>query len=261
MEYSICSVSIMPMRSEPSDRSEMVSQVLFGELVEVLETEGSWSHIRVLADDYEGFVDVKQLESIDLEEFERLYKSDMYYTLEPVQIIEDKAHAQAFFILQGSVLYNLSGGKSIINGKTFSYDGRYVSSQVMKSRKNVIENALSYLNAPYLWGGKTSFGIDCSGFSQMVFRISGIGLLRDASQQATQGDIVNFISDAYPGDLAFFDNEEGRIIHVGILLGNNKIIHASGRVRIDSIDHQGIFNTELRRYTHKLRLIRSFGLR
>jgi cell wall-associated NlpC family hydrolase len=113
-----------------------------------------------------------------------------------------------------------------------------------------------YLNAPYLWGGKTPFGIDCSGFTQMVYRLNGYSILRDASQQATQGEALSFIEESEPGDLAFFDNEEGTIIHVGIMMENNYIIHASGKVRIDRLDHLGIYNAETNRHTHKLRVIK-----
>jgi cell wall-associated NlpC family hydrolase len=112
------------------------------------------------------------------------------------------------------------------------------------------------LNAPYLWGGKTPFGIDCSGFTQMVYKLNGYHLSRDASQQATQGEALSFIEESEPGDLAFFDNEEGNIIHVGIIMENNYIIHASGKVRVDRLDHLGIFNPETQKHTHKLRVIK-----
>ena len=122
----------------------------------------------------------------------------------------------------------------------------------------LIVTALFFQNAPYLWGGRTLFGIDCSGFSQIVFKLNGIKLNRDAWQQAEQGAVVDFLPEAKSGDLAFFDNAEGRIIHVGIMLGTNKIIHASGKVRVDTIDNQGIYNAEMGRYTHKLRIIKRF---
>ncbi len=113
-----------------------------------------------------------------------------------------------------------------------------------------------YLNAPYLWGGKTPFGLDCSGFTQMVYKLNGYTLLRDAAQQATQGEALSFVEESEVGDLAFFDDSEGKIDHVGILMQNNHIIHVHGKVRIDRIDHTGIFNTEMKRYTHQLRVIK-----
>ena len=124
-------------------------------------------------------------------------------------------------------------------------------------KEKITENALIYLNAPYLWGGRTPLGIDCSGLTQMIYRLQGIDLPRDAYQQAKVGTTLSFIEESEPGDLAFFDNEEGKVIHVGIILKDNHIIHASGKVRIDRIDQQGIFNSEIGNHTHKLRLIKS----
>ncbi len=112
------------------------------------------------------------------------------------------------------------------------------------------------MNAPYLWGGKTPFGIDCSGFTQMVYKLNGHALLRDASEQASQGIALSFIEESEPGDLAFFDNSEGQIIHVGIIMEDNHIIHAHGKVRIDRLDHSGIYNIDKKIHTHKLRVIK-----
>ncbi|HAV55466.1 MAG TPA: hydrolase Nlp/P60, partial [Aequorivita sp.] len=134
------------------------------------------------------------------------------------------------------------------------FEGKLISGILPK--EHIIETALLYLNSPYLWGGKTPFGIDCSGFTQMVYKLNGYKLLRDASQQATQGEALSFIEESEPGDLAFFDNEEGKITHVGIIMKENYIIHAHGKVRIDRLDHSGIFNYEMRGHTHKLRVIK-----
>ena len=116
--------------------------------------------------------------------------------------------------------------------------------------------AYLFLNAPYLWGGKTPLGIDCSGFTQLVYKINGVKLKRDASDQALQGQTLSFIEESEPGDLAFFDDSEGNITHVGLLLENHRIIHASGMVRIDKIDQSGIFNIETQSHSHKLRFIK-----
>jgi cell wall-associated NlpC family hydrolase len=137
----------------------------------------------------------------------------------------------------------------------YTYDGS-VKTLTRPDRSQLLENAYMYLNAPYLWGGRSPFGVDCSGFTQMVYKMSGLPIRRDAWQQAEQGVTINLLEEALPGDLAFFDNAEGRITHVGILLPGNKIIHASGRVRIDKIDHHGIFNETQQKYTHKLRVIK-----
>jgi hypothetical protein len=141
-----------------------------------------------------------------------------------------------------------------INIKNYQFEG--LKATGIKAKSNIIATAYLYLNAPYLWGGKTPFGIDCSGFTQMVYKLNGYQLLRDASQQASQGEVLSFIEESEPGDLAFFDNEEGHIIHVGIILENNYIIHASGKVRVDRLDHLGIYNAETNRHTHRLRVIK-----
>lgn len=258
MDFGICIVSIMPLRTTPDDRSEMVSQVLFGETMEVLEVKSNWVRVRISTDRYEGWVDSKQFVTIDDAELNRLNSCEQFYTTDLVQILTQVKGKQMIPLIMGSHLSGLSNGKLQIAGEKFAFDGSAISSTKKASRKRILENAMMYLNAPYLWGGKSPFGIDCSGFTQTVYKVSGISLNRDASQQTMQGETVNFITDALAGDLAFFDNDEGHITHVGILLGDNKIIHASGKVRIDAIDHQGIFNVDSRRYSHKLRIIKSY---
>ena len=141
-----------------------------------------------------------------------------------------------------------------INTSKYSFEGLKVCGE--KPKSELVKTAFMYLNAPYLWGGKSPFGIDCSGFTQMIYKLNGYHLLRDASQQATQGEPLSFIEESEPGDLAFFDNDEGNIIHVGIMMENNYIIHASGKVRIDRLDHLGIYNADVNRHTHKLRVIK-----
>jgi len=258
MTFGICNVSIMPLRVEADDRSEMVSQVLFGETLDVLEMRSNWARVRVATDHYEGWVDPKQFALIDDAELNRINKAKLFYTVDLVQILTHIKTKQMIPLVMGSHLPGLKEGKISIAGEQYLFDASSIQSIVKPTRKRVLENAMMYINAPYLWGGKSPFGIDCSGFSQSVYKISGISLNRDASQQALQGETLNFITDALAGDLAFFDNEEGHITHVGILLGDNKIIHASGKVRIDAIDHQGIFNVDTRRYSHKLRIIKSY---
>jgi cell wall-associated NlpC family hydrolase len=154
----------------------------------------------------------------------------------------------------GSMLPEIKDSNFIIDGTDYSFEGLTSSDKLEKSM--LVENAMMYLNAPYLWGGRTPFGIDCSGFSQIIYRLNGIDIPRDAGPQSEVGTTLSFVEESEPGDLAFFDNTEGEIVHVGIVLENNHIIHASGKIRIDRIDQQGIFNTELGIHTHKLRLIK-----
>jgi hypothetical protein len=158
-----------------------------------------------------------------------------------------------YMLLPGSILPFYSNNKFSIGHKEYNLEGNKI--RMPHADIDWKKAAMTFLKSPYLWGGKTPFGIDCSGFTQQVFRMCGIHLQRDAYQQATQGAVIENLSEAQPGDLAFFDNEKNRITHVGIILETNKIIHASGEVRIDKLDTQGIWNKDRNTYTHKLRNI------
>lgn len=246
MQYGICNLSLVPLRLEPSDRSELVSQVLYGDYFKVIEQRKSWSKIRLAFDKYEGWIDNKQYIEIIEQNYSALLKSKPKVSHDLVEFIQDETN-QLHPILLGSSLNGLSLLKH-------NYDGHAFEG---KNKKNhLIKTAFLYLNTPYLWGGKTPFGIDCSGFTQMVYKLNGYKLLRDASQQATQGEALSFIEESEPGDLAFFDNNEGQIIHVGIIMKDNYIIHAHGKVRIDRLDHSGIYNVDKNLHTHKLRVIK-----
>ncbi len=125
----------------------------------------------------------------------------------------------------------------------------------IKVSESKAETAARFLNCPYIWGGRIPSGIDCSGLTQLVYKIHGIAIPRDSWQQSEAGTVVSFLEEAENGDLLFFDNDKGKISHVGILMAQGLVIHASGRVRIDRLDHQGIYRDDLKRYTHKLRTI------
>ncbi|WP_430409408.1 NlpC/P60 family protein [Kordia sp.] len=245
MQYGICNLSIVPLRAEPSDTSELVSQVLYGEHFKVLEKRKKWSRIRIAYDKYEGWIDNKQYLEVSEDIYKEKNKEELKLSSDLVEFITDEKLLMPIPI--GAVLNSLSL-------LSHQYDGNIVSGILPK--ENIVKTSYMYLGAPYLWGGKTPFGIDCSGFTQMVYKLNGYKLLRDASQQATQGEALSFIEESEPGDLAFFDNEEGTIIHVGIIMEDNYIIHAHGKVRIDRIDHSGIFNVETNRHTHRLRVIK-----
>lgn len=257
MKFGVCIFSVIPLRSAPSNQSEMVNQMLFGELCKITDKEGEWIHISLIHDSYEGWINLNQLIQISEEEFIRLNAIDPFHSLELVHLIKNKSNNQLFPILLGSSLYSERTKEFQLNESEYIFEGN--QSEPLKSvdRKQLLENAYLYLHAPYLWGGRSPFGIDCSGLAQMTYKLSGVNIYRDASQQATQGETINFLSEAKKGDLAFFDNEEGEITHVGILISGNSIIHASGKVRIDQIDHQGIYNWEKGSYTHNLRIIKS----
>lgn len=249
--FGICNLAIVPVRLEPSDRSEQVTQLLFGEHFTILEQQTKWSKIKIAFDNYEGWIDAKQYQEISEKQFDSLNESPIVLSADLIEFISNPKN-ELLPISIGSSLSFLNDDS--INIYNFSFEG--IRTCGVKPKSDLVKTAYMYLNAPYLWGGKTPFGIDCSGFTQMVYKLNGYNLLRDASQQATQGDVLSFIEESEPGDLAFFDNEEGNIIHVGIMLDNNYIIHASGKVRIDRLDHLGIYNAETNRHTHKLRVIK-----
>jgi len=246
MKYGICNLSVIPLRAEANDTSELVSQVLYGELFKVLEYRKKWSRIRLHSDGYEGWIDSKQFVLLNEEDYTSLLKLPIQLASDLVDFITTSEN-QLISICLGSNIHTATYLKHSFGGKSFSG---------ILPKQKLVETALLYLNTPYCWGGKTPFGIDCSGLTQMVYKLNGYKLLRDASEQATQGEVLSFIEESEPGDLAFFDNEEGNITHVGIIMQDNYIIHAHGKVRIDRIDHSGIFNYELNKHTHKLRVIK-----
>jgi cell wall-associated NlpC family hydrolase len=250
MPFAITVVPVMPLRAEPAHKSEMISQALFGECVETEEVNAEgWVKVRLQFDGYEGWVTASHLEIITLEQFEA-----------PVTHIATQWAArvavndQPMYIPYGCLLKmgNPAWGNVKVSGETGIEP--FAASHSPRTAWRAI--AHTFLNTPYLWGGKSVFGIDCSGFTQSVYKILGIPLLRDAYQQATQGETVSLLQEAAPGDLAFFDNEAGRITHVGLMLNEHQIIHSSGKVRIDPIDHLGIVNADTGVRTHKLRIIK-----
>ena len=253
MNYGICNLSIIALRVEANDRSEMVSQLLFGDHFKILEKSKQWLKIKLAFDDYEGWIDSKQCLKINKKDYEKLIEEPIIVSNELIDFIEDEDQ-KLFTIVLGSRLPYYSDKIFKLNENKYSFEGNIAG---MPSTKEVIVNtAIMFLNVPYLWGGKTPFGIDCSGLTQMVYKINGYKLLRDASQQASQGEVLSFIEESEPGDLAFFDDDQGNITHVGIILANNYIIHASGKVRIDRLDQSGIYNSEIKKHTHKLRVIK-----
>ncbi len=254
--YGICNLSVIPCRAEPSDRSEMVTQLLFGEHFKISEVQPKWIKIKIAYDGYECWIDKKQYLQIEEYTFDILNSTESFYANELIQVISDTKSKTFFPIVIGSNLPNLDHQEIMIENTSFTYEGSFIQSSQKFEKDNLLETALLFLNSPYLWGGRSPLGIDCSGFTQLVYKMNGIKLLRDASQQAEQGELLSFVEEAVAGDLAFFDNEEGKIVHVGIVMDNNKIIHASGKVRIDGFDHHGIFNNELKMYTHQLRILK-----
>lgn len=254
MPFGICPLSIVPLRSSSSHKSEMVSQLLFGETVEILNRRGSWLRIRCIWDNYLGWIDSQQITPVLNNELAGLEKH-FAYNLELVQPAVANDH---FFTLTlGARLPFFDGLRFLFNGESFNFSGQAVfPADLHPTADLVLKIARRYLHTPYLWGGRTPMGIDCSGFTQMVFKIAGIKLPRDAYQQVACGELIDFIEQTLPGDLAFFENKKGRIAHVGIMISDDEIIHAHGKVRIDKIDHYGIFNLDQKKYSHRLRVVK-----
>jgi len=254
MLFVICIVPAAPLRKEDAHRSEMISQLLFGELAEVLDETKSFTKIRCAYDGYEGWCQFNQLAKIEEEKTKSITKNITAEWDTLISVNERPMH-----IPIGSSLGFLENGKAEIDNFIINFEGQsYDPDTAMISVDAIKAKAFQYLNTPYLWGGRSVYGIDCSGFVQQVFRCFNIVLPRDAYQQAGVGEPVGFLQETQCGDLAYFDNEEGRITHVGILLDQETIIHAAGKVRVDKIDNMGIVNGDTGERTHKLRLIKRY---
>ncbi len=255
IDHGVCRLALVSVRKDPSDQSEQVTQLLFGDHYEVtlVSDDKKWTHIRIHADLYEGWISEKQHHSISKEFFEQINHANYKISTDITSSLLYKK--SPLTILAGSIV-PISNSELFRMEEQFAFNGESKSLGQKRDFEFLRSIAFKYLNAPYQWGGKSPFGIDCSGFTQMVFKISGYQLLRDASQQAHHGKKVKSISDALPGDLAFFQNAEGKVIHVGIVLPDEKIIHASGKVRIDHFMEEGILNSDTKIYTHQLADIR-----
>lgn len=255
LSYSYCNVSILPIRKDPFHPSEQVSQLLFGERAEVIElNDNDWARVRVEWDNYEGWCKASQLAIVSKKEYGKV----------PKYIVGKEGTK---FIFESSEMHlpigaELSKSKIAIGNQIGKFKGKKLSKgDLIIGGKELRDNAVRYMNAPYQWGGRSLAGIDCSGLTQMAFKLCNRKIRRDASQQAQEGELVDFLQHGQCGDLAFFDNAEGKINHVGILLDNQSIIHATdaaGRVVIDKIDPSGIISTMLRKRTHNLRMVRRY---
>jgi cell wall-associated NlpC family hydrolase len=234
MEKGICTVSVAAIRAEQSHQSEMTSQILYGETVDILEKAAKFIKIKMHFDGYEGWVDVQQISEI----------SEEYFQERKTELVQNTL--QMYSTSQGVIL--LSIGSEVNSEK---------AEPTFLKTETVSETAQKFFNVPYLWSGRSFFGIDCSGFVQLVYKVHGISLPREAHQQSEVGEVLSFVEESKPGDLAFFENLDGQISHVGMMLEDQNIIHAYGKVRIDSLDSTGIFNKELNKHTHKLRFLRS----
>jgi len=257
MQHGISTLSIIPVRHEPSEKSEMVTQILFGEHFKIKDESAGWSNIISAWDGYEGWIDKKMVTPLNDKILSKTEDSPYAVSCNLVSMISFQDD-QNMIIVAGSTLplWSRELREFSINKEKYKFSGDICSGKPKNPRDILIKQACRYFNSPYLWGGRTPFGIDCSGLSQILYKMIGLRIPRDAADQAQLGETLEFIEEAEPGDLAFFENDEGRIVHVGIIWQNGKIIHAHGKVRVDFLDQSGIFNAGLKRYSHKLRVIK-----
>lgn len=249
------------LRAEPSHTAEMVSQLLFGESYTVMEILPEWVKIRTDDCGYEGWLQRKQFVPLSDEEHASLQTQPHRIVDTLFQFVRDQQSHIPTLLCIGARLPEPEEGVFTLAGRTFKLEPATPLAVphhegLTEQQDRLLAFAFQYLNAPYLWGGRTPAGIDCSGFSQMAFRSIGVNLPRDASRQVELGTPVDFVDEARIGDLAFFGNEEGRIIHVGIVCGHRQILHASGHVQINTLDDTGIFHAPSGKYTHSLRIIK-----
>lgn len=250
MERYICENVFVPLRSGPSHKNEMLSQILFGERYRMTEISGNWMKVETEFDSYSGWIDMHHLQHSSDE-------SDLKGYVLNRSLLCHKNDNTKLVLEAGCEIFNpdFNNGQFMAGSNTYKTTKEFNNSFITVT-ESFSDTALKFINSPYIWGGRVPSGIDCSGFTQLVYKIHGIPIARDSWQQSEAGKAIDFINDAEPGDLLFFDNDRGRISHVGMILSKGLAIHASGRVRIDTIDHQGIFKKEINGYSHKLRMIR-----
>jgi hypothetical protein len=256
MKTGISFQGFIPIRREPSESSEMVSQVLFGETFEIRESRGAWRLISLDFDGIEGWVGSESINSF--EEADRTEKGPEGapgMVVHPMVELTDRSHGGKLILPAGSLLHGQPGKGYTIRGMQFecSTEGAIV---IPGSRADPEQISEALLSIPRLHGGRSGFGFDAPGLIQFLCRAMGISIPRNCREQAGVGSAINFIHEVRKGDLAFFDNPDGVITHVGMVLGKNRLVHVYDRVRIDKLDQQGIFSTEREGYTHRLRIIK-----
>jgi hypothetical protein len=255
LDYGGCRLSIVPVRAEASDKSELTTQLLFGDHYEVTDAtkDKKWLRIQINFDQFDGWLDAKQHHPVSQEYYEYLNRAEFKITIDVTASLLYNKSPQV--ILMGSMI-PISSSELFKMEEQFAFNGEAKNLGQKREYEYMKNVAVKYLNAPYLWGGKSPFGIDCSGFVQMVFKICGYRLFRDSWQQSNQGKSFRDIEQGRPGDLVFFKNPEGKVNHVGIMLEGDRIIHASGKVRVDHLNEEGILNLETKIYSHHFSHIR-----
>lgn len=256
-KYGVVLQPLVAARLSASERSEMVTQYLFGDILLVEKEDSEFYFVTSLYDNYSGWVckgSIHLVGDVSLLELKTTYMSTAQ--LADVFNLSDRSIIR---LPLGSRLigYNELNGRFGINGCEYQIHPSFVVNTQPASLEGILETAFSFKNAPYLWGGKTTLGIDCSGFVQQVYAIHGFELPRDARQQVEVGSAVDTLADAKQGDLLFFSSTvSSDISHVGLFLDSNRVIHASINVHVDSLDDVGIINKTTGSHSHLLKAIR-----
>ena len=237
MEYGVISINIVPVRKKNNAKSEMTNQLFFGEIISIIELEHNWSFIKSNLDDYRGWIRNLHFQKILEKDYNLLSKKQNEFATNEMVLTND------------DIEITIPTGSLISSAKFLKYCYRKTNGS-----KSIIQTIKSFLHTPYLWGGKTKFGTDCSGLVQSIFKTINILLPRDACDQYKFGKEIN--SDFKLGDLAFFGKSSKKIRHVGILIDSTKIVHAYGIVRIDKLTSKGIYNNEEKRITHILQKVK-----
>ena len=263
MHYGFVKLPLVPVRAADNERSEMTTQLLFGEYVKIIDEQEKWLYIKNIRDGYQGWADRKMITGVPESIFLKSKQMKVTKVCTPYALIRNQVLDQSMLIPGGSLLYNLQDDVFKLHDETWTLmnvncvlNSFNQTSDENTCRELLINTAMSYINVPYLWGGKSVLGIDCSGLVQTVYSIAGFSLPRDASQQVQHGRPIESLAEAVIGDLAFFGDAKGKITHVGILKNNTEVIHASGWVKIERIDERGIISSIINEYTHRLQTIR-----
>ena len=260
--------SIVPVRAEAREGAEQNTQMLFGELCEIIDRQSdaatpNWTYVRLKSDGQEGWVDTKMITPMTAQEH-KTYSAALKHAATvvfPMAYAMSENNGQTIPLTAGTRLANYSDGRFEVLGVGFRIDPSMVCTELPDlNEQNLLQTVRFFLNVPYLWGGKNALGMDCSGFTQVIMSLFGKRLLRNASEQATQGRAVSALAKAEAGDLVFFTkytaDTSSPITHVGLVIDPQRVIHCSGRVKVEKLDETGIYSTEQGGYTHRLVTIR-----